>query len=106
MDELGMKHAPPVIHAKHWRDPETGNHSNDAESENARLVMWMRQRYSKCRIKKSSLAGTGDETDLANTDILDIFEYAHYVNIGATMTQVMGTVADVFGVRMGAPLSV
>jgi hypothetical protein len=34
---LGFKHAPPVVHELAYRDPETGFHTNDAESENNRI---------------------------------------------------------------------
>ena len=34
---LGYRSAPPVNHKLGWRNPDTGHHTNDVESENARV---------------------------------------------------------------------
>lgn len=70
--DLGFRHAPPVVHDVGWRDVETGWHSNDIESENNRLKHWSRVRYSALKISE-----------------LDMHEYAYYVNAGDTMADVM-----------------
>ena len=69
---LGYLHAPGVNHSDHWRDPATGFHTNDVESENNRIKHWARVRYGK----------------LALND-LDMHEYMYYVNTGASMEAVM-----------------
>ena len=45
--KLGYKAAPPVSHVSGYRDARTGFHTNDAESENARLKKWSRSRYGQ-----------------------------------------------------------
>ena len=63
---------PPINHSLEFRDRESGFHSNDIESENSRLKLWSRKRYSKLMLTE-----------------LDLHEYAYYVNVGATMEDVM-----------------
>ena len=70
--ELGYRSAPPVIHELCYRDNATGFHTNDAESENARLKGWSRQRYGRIQLNK-------DEMD----------EYMSYVNLGDSASIVL-----------------
>ena len=70
--KLGYEYVPPINHSLEFRDPETGFHSNDIESENSRLKLWSRKRYSKLMLTE-----------------LDLHEYAYYVNVGSTMEDVM-----------------
>ena len=55
-----------------YRDKETGFHTNDAESENARLKQWNRHRMGQLRIFKE-----------------DMDEYMFYINYGTSMSVVM-----------------
>ena len=71
VEALGYHHAPPVKHEKHFRDPQTGFHTNDAESENNRLKKWSRMRYNKLQL---------------NTCEMD--EYIFYINVGSSMSSV------------------
>jgi len=70
--QLGYDCAPPVIHETAYRDVKTGFHTNDVESENARLKGWSRKRYGRLNI-------TVEEMD----------EYVFYVNVGGQMRDVM-----------------
>ena len=69
---LGFKHAPPVAHAHEYRDKSTGFHTNDAESENARLKRWNRQRYGRLAVSEE-----------------EMMEYTFYVNVGKSISSVM-----------------
>ena len=70
--ELGYKHPPSVKHDKGYRDPKTGFHTNDAESENARVKGKNRVRYGKLQLNEQELA-----------------EYVFYVNLGKSMSKVL-----------------
>ena len=74
---IGYKNvAPPVVHERHWRDPETGWHTNDVESENNRIKRWSRKRYGRLLITSS-----------------DMDEYIYYTNVGRDIVSVMRAVA-------------
>ena len=73
---LGYRSAPPVKHDECYRDPLTGFHSNDAESENSRLKRWNRGRYRKLQLDKHEMD-----------------EYVYYINIGGGMGAVMNGLA-------------
>ena len=97
VQRLGYRHAPPVVHDKGWRDIETGFHSNDVESENARFKLWVRNRYSKLLLSMSEASVTqrgdveGEEPDAPAPaiSIRDLSEYAFYVNVGNAMEKAM-----------------
>ena len=72
VEELGYKHAPPVIHETSYRDTATGFHTNDAESENNRVKKWSRLRYGKLIL-----------------DTFEMDEYIFYVNAGGGMCDVL-----------------
>ncbi|CAE7258973.1 unnamed protein product [Symbiodinium sp. CCMP2592] len=72
VEALGYDYAPPVKHEKCFRDPATGFHTNDAESENGRLKKWSRRRYGKLSL-----------------DILEMDEYVFYVNVGTDMSSIL-----------------
>ena len=72
VEQLGYKHAPPVKHDSVYRDPTTGFHTNDAESENARLKSWSRRRYGRLNLSEAEMC-----------------EYVYYVNAGASMPCVL-----------------
>ena len=61
VEALGYDYTPPVKHKKCFRDPATGFHTNDAESENGSLNKWSRRRYGKLSL-----------------DILEMDEYLIY----------------------------
>ena len=92
---LGFRHAPPVDHTAGWRESATGYHSNDIESENSRLKGFLRCRYLKLLVTPTPrLSDDGDADDVPEeSDLLDVFEYVHYVNIGDSMARVMASVA-------------
>eukprot|EP00439_Symbiodinium_sp_Y106_P087449 s33_g54.t2 len=71
VNSLGYTYAPPVKHEKHFRDPSTGFHTNDAESENNRLKKWSRTRYGKLQLNASEMD-----------------EYVFYVNVGSSLCDV------------------
>ena len=78
--KLGFNCAPPVVHERNWRDPATGFHINDAESENARLKMWNRRRHGHLRLRGNDMA-----------------EYVFYVNLGDSVSSVMQGLAAASG---------
>ena len=61
-----------MVHETCFRDPTTGFHTNDAESENSRLKSWSRKRYGKLFISSGEMD-----------------EYVYYVNGGDSMSAVM-----------------
>ena len=81
--KLGFRHAPAVNHSLGWRDTTTGYHSNDIESENARIKIRFRRIYGKLRITE-----------------LDMYEYTFSINKGLTITNVM----DAFCLMNGGKL--
>ena len=86
-----------MIHADNWRDPDSGYHTNDVESENHRMKMWLRQRYSKLRLNRMS--EEGNESELDSVCVYDVYEYCHYVNVGKSMEAVMQSVRVASGLR-------
>ena len=98
-EQLGFRHAPPVKHDVGFRDRASGFHSNDVESENARIKQWLRKRYGKLpqqRMKKAAPSNdaeissrTPSESDELDVDDLDMYEYCYYCNIGSTMSKIM-----------------
>ena len=55
VEASGHQYAPPVKHERHFRDPNTGFHTNDAESENNRVKTWSRQRYGKLHLREMEM---------------------------------------------------
>jgi hypothetical protein len=98
VEDLGYRHAPPVNHSVGYRDQSTGFHSNDIESENARLKTWLRTRYTKLRIDIADV-GPQSATQEENRGAYsrDLHEYCYYVNIGNTFTMAMKGVAAAAG---------
>ena len=80
--DLGFKHAPPVNHTIGWRDAATGFHSNDIESENARLKGWSRKLYGHLILTE-----------------LDLFEYQWSVNTGGGFSNAMKALSFSNGVQ-------
>ena len=73
-----------VNHSQSWRNPETGVHSNDAESEFARFKLFVRVKYDYMRNSNASsekLKGLAMERKLA--------EYVFYTHVGRSMKAVM-----------------
>ena len=81
MKSMKYKAAPPVNHSLGFREVSSGFHSNDIESEFARMKTWRRQRYGRLATK-----GLGPETDG------DMYEYVFYVNIGSGIDAVLRAV--------------
>ena len=80
--EMKWKLLPPVIHQKWFRDPKTGVHTNDAESEIARVKGWMRKKaFTRGRAKNS------DSPDSILQCHLD--EFMFLKNMGKEMSTVM-----------------
>jgi hypothetical protein len=86
--QLGYACAPPVNHAAGWRDPITGYHSNDIESENHRVKNFLRKRYGRLQL---------------DPEALDLVEYMFKVNRGRTFAVFMSALAQAQG---GAYLAV
>ena len=73
-----------VNHSKTWRNPVTGHHSNDAESEFARLKLFLCSKYGYVRASNNK-----DTTAKDKTLLLNIAEYMFYTNVGKEMSDVM-----------------
>ena len=69
---LGFQYAKVVIHDVCWRDPLTGWHSNDIESEFNRLKRWNRTRHGTLMITEA-----------------DMHEYTFYINGGDKLSDIM-----------------
>ncbi len=99
--KLGYKHAPPVNHTTGWRDVVTGFHSNDIESENARLKRVVRKRYSTLDFHMNAYKASGDADNEGAaeviTDSLLLHEYQFYMNIGSGFDEIMHWLALVDG---------
>ena len=85
-EEDGLKLLPEVVHQKWFRDPTTGLHSNDAESEINRLKGWMRRKYSSIRGR----AIEGDEVDKNLEKKID--EFMFLKNVGSSMSDIMAAI--------------
>ena len=73
-----------VNHGENWRDPETGIHSNDAESEWARLNFFLRTKYGWVR------ANNGRDDHMNDKHLsLNIAEYLFYTNVGREFKDIM-----------------
>jgi hypothetical protein len=68
---LGYDCAPPVVHGDCYRGPATGFHTNDVESENARIKRWNRAHYGRLNV-------IADEMD----------EHIFYTSVGSDMASV------------------
>ena len=87
---LGFRYAPPVDHSSGWRDRSTGFHSNDIESENSRMKIWLRARYSNMPLLDAAASDAVWAADRESAPceeelimpLPDLAEYAHYVNSG------------------------
>ena len=87
--DMGYKLLPPVVHKKHFRDPNTGLHSNDAESEINRVKSWMRKKYALIRgeeLKNDLVDGIPRNTLSYHLD-----EFMCLKNAGDTMDSIMET---------------
>jgi len=85
-EELGYRHPPPVVHKEHFRDPATGYHTNDAESEMNRAKSWCRKKYAFVR-GNSKHADEEDGSDGILSAHMD--EYVYRTNIGDDFESVM-----------------
>ena len=75
--ELGYKAAPPVNHSAGFRLVESGWHSNDIESEFARLKGWLRRRYGRL------------PSALSDQFSGDLYEYTFMTNYTPTWEKVL-----------------
>ena len=73
-----------VCHDENWRNPETGHHSNDAESEFARLKLLLRTKYGYVRQSNNKNFSKKDRTLELN-----VAEYLFYTNVGRDMENIM-----------------
>ena len=92
VQELGYSMPPEMVnHSKWFRDPATGYHTNDAESEINRLKSWMRKKYGRVQTR-----GSGDEEpDRILTAHLD--EFMVLKNVGNAMSTIMRAFSFVRG---------
>lgn len=63
--------------------------------KNARIKRWIRQRYPNIQLSKNKPDDDGNQ--LQTEDLLDLYEYAHYINMGDSMQAVMNTLRKVCG---------
>lgn len=71
-------------HSRNYRNPATGVHSNDIESEWARFKLWYRTKFAFVR------AGPGKSEEAARQVIENhMWEYMYYTNVGDSMDAVM-----------------
>jgi len=77
-----------VNHTDNWRDPQTGIHSNDAESEFARFKLFLRTKYDYVRPTNAKYKPSKDRALE-----LKIGEYVFYTNVGREMRHVMAAFA-------------
>jgi len=73
-----------VNHSQNWRNPDTGHHSNDAESEFARFKLFLRVKYDYVRTSNAKETVAKDR----NME-LKLAEYIFYTNVGNKMEHVM-----------------
>ena len=87
-----------VNHNKGFRNPVTGVHTNDVESEFARLKLFLRSKFGYVRSSNS--------TDVARKDevlLLNVAEYVFYTNVGRDMASIMSAFRHAGGVS-GKPI--
>lgn len=97
IQQLKYKHAPPVNHSITWRDTASGFHSNDVESEFARLKKWIRERYGQLHFEKAN----DNEDDI---DEGDLYEYTFYTNVGKGIYDVVKALHYVNGGSFKTPV--
>ena len=73
-----------VVRERTFRNPMTGYHSNDAESEVARLKFFLRSKYGRVRATNAR-SPTAKDAALQ----LNIAEYVFYTNVGRHMSDIM-----------------
>ena len=73
-----------VNHSKWFRDPATGVHSNDIESEWARFKLWYRRKFAYMRA--SNHTSHAKRRQLLEDHVV---EYVYYTNVGQSMGAVM-----------------
>ena len=73
-----------VNHSQNWRNPVTGHHSNDVESEFARFKLFLRVKYDYVRTSNAKDTAVKDR----NME-LKLAEYIFYTNVGSKMEHVM-----------------
>ena len=73
-----------VNHNENWRDPATGYHSNDIESEWGRFKLWFSQRYSYVRSSNNK-----DDRLKQRKMQHHVDEYVYYVNVGSDIASIM-----------------
>ena len=83
-----------VNHSNNWRNPSTGVHSNDAESEFARLKLFLKCKYSYVRSSNNKNALKKDRTLELN-----IAEYLFYTNVGRDMSSIMKALRHYWGIQ-------
>ena len=72
-----------------------GDHSNDVESENARMKSWLRSRYTKLVMTAVDEFHDVDGGSVwYATHMRDLYEYVFYVNESQTMMGVMKGLRD------------
>ena len=84
VQSCGLRLEGQVSHEHSFRDPESGIHSNDIESEFARFKLWMQTKFASYRIGNQSTEAA-KRAHLARK----LVEYVFYTNVGRTMSAVM-----------------
>jgi hypothetical protein len=83
-----------VSHRRGFRNPKTGYHSNDAESEVGRFKEFIKVKYSWVR--------TSNATTDAKKDVQPqrrIAEYMFYTNVGRSMDDIMKAYRHTSGIK-------
>ena len=73
-----------VNHDQNWRDPITGYHSNDIESEWGRFKLWYQHRCSYVR-SPNNVSDTQKRALMQD----QLNEYVFYVNVGSDIATIM-----------------
>ena len=90
--EMRYKLLPVVVHQKHFRDPKTGLHTNDAEAEINRLKQWLRKKYAHLGNREMGRgSSSSDAAENVPTTVLSLKldEFMFLKNVGSDMDQAM-----------------
>ena len=85
-DQAGFTIDGRVCHRKEFRNPATGVHTNDVESEFARFKLWHRTKFAFVRV---AAASESDESTRRANVMRKVMEYTFYTNVGRKMSDVM-----------------
>ena len=73
-----------VNHTDTYRNPDTGVHSNDIESEFSRLKNFIKHKFTHVRASNHT-----DEASKRRLLVMHLMEYVFYTNVGSKMADIM-----------------